>query len=257
MYMRFVRINIEPDRADDFERLYENRIAPALHDTEGCLFAGLMARRGPTEECISMTLWETAGDARRYEDSGLFETLLEEASTMIADSSEWRIRLSDDLTLQYSAIKEAPVVTASPVESASSDSVAPDVRSSEAYLRIVSAKLKPGEFDALAKVYREKIIPALAEVDGCRYAYLVRGMQEEDTALSVTLWDSQAQAEAYEQSGRFAELTNYVRPMLSDLLQWKMALSPKKRDRTTTSDDMTVEGYHVVTSDSFSTIGAQ
>lgn len=257
MYMRFVQLKIEPDRIDDFEKLYESRISPALDETEGCLFAGLMHRRGPTEECISMTLWETPDDARRYEESGLFETLLREADPMIADSAEWRIRLSNDLKLEYGPVKEAPVVSASPVESASSADAPAGVDAPETYLRIVSVRLKPGTFDELARVYEEQIVPALKQVDGCRYAYLVRGTQHADTALSITLWDSQSQAEAYEKSGRFAQLTMLVRPMLSDLLQWKMALAPKKRDRTTTSDDMTVEGYHVVTSDTFSRIAPQ
>jgi len=257
MYMRFVELKIEPDRIDDFESLYEHRISPALHNTPGCLFAGLMHRRGPTEECISMTLWESPEDARRYEESGLFETLLREADPMIADSAEWRIRLSSDLTLEYGPVKEAPVVTASSVRSASAPGVPTDVEAHETYLRIVSAKLKRGTFDNLARVYEERIVPALREVEGCRYACLVRGMQEEDSALSITLWDSQSRAEAYEESGRFAELTMLIRPMLSELLQWKMALGTKKRDRTTTSDDLSVEGYHVVTSDTFSRIHAQ
>jgi heme-degrading monooxygenase HmoA len=252
MFMRFVQLNIETERLDDFERLYRERIAPALNGTPGCLFAGLMNRHGLTEECVSMTLWDTAEDARRYEESGLFEELLAEADPMISDSSEWRIRLSDDLRLEYGPVKEAPVVTVSSVRSASSESLPEDIRPDETYLRIVSARVQPGQFDALAKVYEEKIIPALASVDGCRYAYLVRGMQESDQALSITLWDSQSHAEAYEQSGRFADLVRLVRPMFSELLQWKMSLSPKKQDSTATSEDLTVEGYHVVTTDSFS-----
>ena len=257
MFMRFVQIKIEPDRLADFESLYERRIAPALQETNGCLFASLMNRHGMSEECVSMTLWETAADARQYEESGLFDTLLREADPMISHSAEWRIRLSDDLRLEYGPVKKAPIVTASPVQSASSGSAPTVGASTETYLRIVSAKLKPGMFDTMAKVYEEEVIPALAEVDGCRYAYLVRGMQGEDTALSVTLWDSQAQAEEYERSGKFAELTRLVRPALSELLQWKMSLSPKKRDRIATSDDIVVEGYHVVTSDTFSPIGAR
>jgi heme-degrading monooxygenase HmoA len=255
MYLRFVQLKIEPDRIDDFERLYEHRISRALQDTEGCLFAGLLHRRGPTEECISMTLWETPGDAKRYEDSGLYETLLREADPMIADSAEWRIRLSSDLRLEYGPVKEAPVVTASSVESERTSEVPSEVADDDTYLRIVSARVKSGAFDELARVYEEQIVPALKKVDGCRYAYLVRGMQEEDMALSITLWDSQSQAEAYEQGGRFGDMMRLIRPMLSELLQWKMALSPQKQDEIATSDDVTIEGYHVVTSDTFSHIG--
>ena len=76
-------------------------------------------------------------------------------------------------------------------------------------------------------------------------------MQDENEALSVTLWDSKDKADAYEQSGRYAQLLDKATPMLSSLLQWKMALDPSQQASVATSDDMTVAGYHVVTGESF------
>ena len=63
--------------------------------------------------------------------------------------------------------------------------------------------------------------------------------------------DSKEQADAYEQSGRYAQLVDKVAPMLSSLLQWKMSLDPSRQATVATSDDLTVEGYHVVTGESF------
>ena len=85
---------------------------------------------------------------------------------------------------------------------------------------------------------------------GCLYTYLTQGVQE-DEILSVTLWNSKADADAYERSGRLDELTQLLEPMFSSLLQWKMSLDPSRQASVATSDDLTVEGYHVVTGEAF------
>lgn len=251
MYMRFVQHRVMPDAVSAFERFYENRIAPALSQTAGCLFASLVQNETSPDECVSMTLWNTPEDAEQYEQSGLFENLLSEARPFLADTSEWKIQLSDDFTLEYQPVKEEPSVQAFPIVTASSSTAPQDAAPAHMYLRIVSAKIRPGQFEALNKLYTEELIPALLAVDGCRYAYLVRGMHDDSVGLSVTLWDSKEQAEAYEKGGRFQELVAVAMPMLSSLYQWKLALDATKQATVATSDDLSVKGYHVVTGESF------
>ncbi len=251
MYMRFVYLRVKPEKVVAFETFYENRVTPTLHEMKGCLFASLMQSAAHPDECISMTLWNTPEDAQDYEQSGRYDALIKENEPYFSDSSEWRIQLSDDLTLEFKPVKEPPVVQAFPVATASAGTAPKEAAPSQMYLRIASAKIQPGKFEALKKVYTDEIIPALLATDGCRYAYLVGGMQDSLETLSVTLWDSKEQADAYEQSGRYAQLVDKVAPMLSSLFQWKMALDPSQRASVATSDDMTVEGYHVVTGESF------
>ena len=106
MYMRFVQLKIQPDKMAGFETFYETRIAPALRDSGGCLFAGLMNNSEHPSECISMTLWRNPQDVERYESGGLYATLLEEADPYLWHSTEWRVQLSDDLTLEYVPVEE-------------------------------------------------------------------------------------------------------------------------------------------------------
>ncbi len=249
MYMRFVHLRVKPEKMAAFEIFYENRVAPTLHEMKGCLFASLIQSEDHPDECISMTLWNTLEDAQDYEQSR-YDALIKENEPYLSDSSEWRIQLSDDLTLEFKPVKEPPVVQAFPVATASVDAAPTEAGSSLMYLRIVSAKLRPGQFEAFKQHYTEEVIPALLAQKGCRYAYLTRGMQD-DEILSVTLWDRKAYADAYELSGRFDQLIELAEPMLSSLFQWKMSLDPSRRATVATSDDLTVEGYHVVTGESF------
>ncbi len=249
MYMRFVHLRVKPEKMAAFEIFYENRVAPTLHEMKGCLFASLIQSEDHPDECISMTLWNTLEDAQDYEQSR-YDALIKENEPYLADSSEWRIQLSDDLTLEFKPVKEPPVVQAFPVATASVDAAPTGAGPAQMYLRIVSAKLRPGQFEAFKQRYTEEIIPALLAQKGCRYAYLTRGVGD-DEILSVTLWDSKAYAYAYDLSGRFDQLTQLLEPMLSSLFQWKMSLDPSRRATVATSDDLTVEGYHVVTVESF------
>lgn len=250
MYMRFVHLRVKPEAMAAFETFYEDRVAPTLHAMKGCLFASLIQSTAHPDECISMTLWNTPEDALAYEQSGRYDALLKENEPFLADASEWRIQLSDDLTLEFKPVKEPPAVQAFPVASASADAAPTGAVPAHMYLRIVSARLKPGQFEAFKQHYTEVVIPALLEQKGCRYAYLTRGV-DEDEILSVTLWDGKAYADAYEQSGRFDQLIELAEPMLSSLFQWKMSLDPSQQATVATSDDLTVEGYHIVTGEAF------
>ncbi len=251
MYMRFVYMQVKPEKMAAYETFYENRVAATLHGLKGCLFASLIQSEAHADECISMTLWNTPEDAQDYEQSGQYDALLKESDPYFSDSSEWRIQLSDDLTLEFKPVKEPPVVQAFPVATASAGTAPMEAAPAQMYLRIASVTVQPGKFETFKKVYTEELIPALLATDGCRYAYLIGDMQDSLEVLSVTLWDSKEKADAYEQSGRYAQLLDKATPMLSALFQWKMALDPSQQASVATSEDISVEGYHIVTGESF------
>jgi heme-degrading monooxygenase HmoA len=250
MFMRFVQLKIQPDQMAEFERFYMTRIEPALEATVGCLFVGLLSEPEQPSECVSMTLWRSPDDVQAYE-AGLYGKLLEEADQFFWHSTEWRVRLSDDLTLEYAPVKEPPEVEAYPIEAASGGGEPIDHASANMYLRVVTGNVLAGKMDALSERYRQVVIPALRSVDGCRYAYLAKGNADTDEVLSVTLWDSRSKAMEYERHGRFRELLAELQPMLSSVLQWQMTLNPSQKTREIASNDVHIEGYQVVTSDSF------
>lgn len=250
MFIRFVELRVQPDRMEGFERFYSTRVAPALKDTAGCLFAGLLSSPEHPSECVSMTLWDSPDAASRYEDSGLFATLFDEADQFMWKSAEWRIRLADDLTLQYEPAPEPPVVEAFPVEMDQGDETV-GLASANMYVRIVSGRVVPGQLDDLVTAYETEVAPALLETDGCRYVYLARGFEDPEEVLSITLWDSRAKAEEYEQRGKFETLLRKVSPMLASGIQWQMTLEQSRKSLETASDDGHVEGFQIVTSETF------
>ena len=252
MYMRLVQTKVKPNGLEIMKEHYDENILPTLQRTPGCLYACLMRSARQQEEIISLTLWETQTHADTYEKSGQFRQLLDGAKPFLADSSELKIQLTKDMTLEYAPVPEEPTVSSYSVSAASDTNTrTPNDQAPETYLRLVSVKLKPGKSDEYRQLYETEIIPALRSTKGCRHAYLTTADNEGTEAISITIWDHKTDAEAYERSGLFAQLLEKTKHLYSELFQWKLHLDHLHRGQSATSEDMKVQGYSVVTGRSF------
>jgi len=93
------------------------------------------------------------------------------------------------------------------------------------YMRLVHARYRPDSLPNIKKVYDEKIIPTLQKMRGCLFACLVRSDANIDEGISLTLWDTQENAESYVKSGIFQSSLEEIRPFLSDSSEWKVQLT--------------------------------
>jgi len=245
MYIRFVRVRVKPGMGPAYDRFYRSEVAPAVLENEGCLFAHLIQDEEEPCNFISLTFWRTPEDAARYQDGGPYTELVERHAPFLDDSSEWRMVLKEDLTLSYEPVKAEPEVESFDVAAATGEIVPEEVGLSHMYVRIVAGRAAPGKLQEFKKLYEAGVIPALMETEGCRYAYLMAGRDEEEV-MSVTLWDTRAHADAYEASGRYEELLAKVRPAMSSLAQWKMTLDSSRKSQTTTSEDVVVKGFRIL-----------
>jgi heme-degrading monooxygenase HmoA len=93
------------------------------------------------------------------------------------------------------------------------------------YLRLVQLKMKQEDDVLLPKLYADRILPSLQRVPGCLYACLIRSTSNREESMSLTLWESSQQADAYEMSGEFQRLMNDAHPYLDDASEWKVQLT--------------------------------
>ena len=77
----------------------------------------------------------------------------------------------------------------------------------------------------LTKQYGERIIAALGLMQGCRYAGLAQSVHSPERCISITLWDTPVQAEAYERSGVFGELLRESEIFFSPSVEYTIRLS--------------------------------
>jgi quinol monooxygenase YgiN len=251
MYMRLVHMKVKSDRLGEHHKMYDEEVIPALQKVPGCLFANLIESEDHPGDCISMTLWTTKDQAEQYGRSDKFKELLQQAAPFLADSSEWKIHLSEDLTLQYEEVKEEPVVDAYEVTAGERAEGASRKQSTALFIRIVSPQIREEKHEEFKNIYVNEILPALRQVKGCRYAYLTENAKEKNRIISLTIWDSKQDAEAYEQSGLFESLKTKIEHTFAEIYQWKMQLEKDSGGQVVTSEEMTVGGYKVVAGKSF------
>jgi quinol monooxygenase YgiN len=247
MFMRLLYLQAKSDDIDVLRSFYDAIVIPELQKIDGCLFAGLLQSNKDVREEISLTLWDTQKHAEDYEKSGIYKKLLEQARPLLAESAEWKIHLSEDLELQYKP--EDKDLDSGEFKVTVHERMKDDLikQHSEMYVRIVSHILQKDKIGDFRDIFSEKIIPSLQNTKGCRYAYLVESMHQTNEVISLSIWDSKADAEAYEKSGLFEQLIDKLRPTLSKFYQWKMALKKDSTKIVKTSEDLKISDYKVVT----------
>ena len=246
MFMRLVQLKVKSGRVESYQQFYRGRIIPTLEKVRGCRYAALIQSMQHPDECLSLTLWNGEEDALAYERAGVFDKLLAGTRPYLLESTESKLQLSEDLTLEYVPILTEPVVTGLPVAEGNGSPVSLEGRRSSMCVRILSLKLRPGKRAEFDTFYRNRVIPALRGVSGCLQIYLAERTDRADEVLSVTTWEKKEDAEAYEASGLFARLLESQRDTLSELYDWKMEEQKKTAGVLTTSEDPTVERFAII-----------
>jgi len=251
MYMRLVHAKYKPEELSQIQQVYNDKIIPRLQQTEGCLGVCVIISELHPDEGISMTLWKTKEHAEAYEKSGVYQELLDKVKPHLSDTAEWKVQLSEDLTLEYHPVTEEPVIKTYVAAAQMEKEIPPREKTHLMYVRIVSVGIQPGKMEEFKQIYTNEILPALKDLEGCGFAFMTENIEEKDTALCVTIWDSKQDAEAYENTGLFQMLKRKVEHTFSGFYQWKMALEKEFGGHVVTSKNFKVDIYSVVTGKSF------
>jgi heme-degrading monooxygenase HmoA len=245
MYMRLTQLKVKPEGIPNLGDAYRDHVIPRLQGIPGCRCANLLQNRSHPETVISLTLWDSAENAESYQRSKEFSEIMDDVEPYLAESTEWKIRLSEDLELEYAPVVEEPVVASYRIAARSNHGTSP-FGTGKMYTRIVSHNVQPGRIDEFEQIYREEILPVLHNTDGCSYAYLMQGAKSKNEMISITIWDSQEAAEQYESSGQYQACLSKLRHTFSQLYQWKMALERDRDVQVKTSEDVSLAHYTVV-----------
>ncbi len=246
MFLRTVQLRVSPDHLWNFRKQYEESVVPELQKAPGCLYVALVRAEEGEEEVLSLELWDGAESVEVHEPKSMFSSFVERTKELMADSSEYRVHLSPDMQLEYSAEPHQPVYRSFTVELHTDISRLLRGSAPMTFLRIVSVRIRPEMAEEFARIYERDIAPTLLDLPGCRFNLLVTNLQDRSEHLSLTLWDSPQDAGAYEQSGTFNRLTERVQHTFSMLYQWKLGIEREPGKQAATSDDLVVRTYYVL-----------
>jgi heme-degrading monooxygenase HmoA len=251
MFLRIVEATIRENKIRQLESTYREEVLPNLRETDGCLFAGLLQSTDRSGTYMSLTLWDLKDHIRDYTESGKFEENLEQVRPWLESSSEWKIQLSKEDTIEYVPAGNEHVVKSFPVDE-DRQKLSEKVTEGRSYLRVLSLKVKSGKEEEFKSIYHNEIQKELEKTEGCRLAFLVDNTTNDDEMLSFTIWDSLEAVSLYENEGIFKKLLNKVRHTLAELYQWKMALDSRGTPaKSVTSRDMDISKFTLVTGQAF------
>ena len=77
--------------------------------------------------------------------------------------------------------------------------------------RVAWGKVKPGTWQEYEQVYHDAILPETRSVKGLVFRELLQGVDDPNEGISLTLWESREDLDAYEQSGLYQGLVERAR----------------------------------------------
>jgi heme-degrading monooxygenase HmoA len=92
-------------------------------------------------------------------------------------------------------------------------------------MRLVQLNIELQYINEFRGAYKTEVIERLQKTPGCKFVGLIENGTEESEFISLTLWDTQEQAESYEKGGIYSELLDKLKPYLQNSSEWKIQLS--------------------------------
>jgi quinol monooxygenase YgiN len=117
------------------------------------------------------------------------------------------------------------------------------------FMRLVHLSIN-GEYEStFRQFYNTIVLPQLQNMEGCKMAGLIKSNTDKGQFISLTLWDEVKQAEEYEKSKVFENITEQVSQFLSETSEWKIQLSDDyKLEYKPASDTAVKKNYAVAVS---------
>lgn len=252
MYVRIVEASAKEGGREELESHYAGAILDSLEKADGCMFAALLRNATEQNHYVSMTIWKSEDHVHKYEQSGKFAKNLDRVRSVLEENSEWKVRLSEDHTIQFTPSRMQPKVKSFPV-AGRSGMPSGQIPIQYGYLRVLSLHVKPDHKDEFAGLYNEMILPELNRLEGFGHAFLVDNPEKEGEMISLSIWSNADSVDRYEQDGKFDELLAQVRHTFGDLYQWKADAEEKHPAiETVTSQDLDITRFVLITGRSFS-----
>ena len=178
MYIRLVWRSLRPGHWDDFERYYRDTYMSGTRDAEGIQRPELFRSTDNPDEGISLSLWDNLEDVVNFERSPARQELargLEEFYGPLAypRGDYW--------------VKHYEIVSPTPLS-----------ESRDGFLRLAGGKLRPGGWQEYQGFYWQTVGSSTQVTKGLRERQLLRGTEDPDEAISLSIWDTLDDMRSYE-----------------------------------------------------------
>ncbi|MGA7160786.1 MAG: hypothetical protein WBZ48_07275 [Bacteroidota bacterium] len=237
-------------RAEESERnaeTYARSVLTALRSTHGCAFASLLQNAVNAQECISLTIWNSRKDSEEYEKSGLYVRLVDSLRPFFAESTEWKLGLSEDLSLEYTPIQIEPTVERFEESVAGSDNIS-KLKAKPFAAHILTLTIQEGQSRAFEPIFSSEIHPKYTMHKGFIDIIVVR---EHHKFRIISFWDETVDIESSSGVHSISYLLESIYKILPSFVRWKVSHSGAVH-LTASSEDFKATVYRCLTAEWFS-----
>lgn len=219
MFLRMVTHAIRSSEAEQMAEIYHRTVITALRTTPGCVFAALLQNTANAQECISLTIWNAPKDSYDYEESGLFRQLVNTLRPFFVESNEWKLELSEDLSLEYTPIQSEPTVE----RYNESDEGAKEIAARKAIpfaVQILTLSVQEEKIQEFRTIFSSEIHPKFKTHKGFIDLILVRQDREFHV---ISFWDETVDIQSASGIHSINDLLRSIHSILPSFIRWKVS----------------------------------
>jgi heme-degrading monooxygenase HmoA len=246
MFLRLVQHLVKTEYTVQLSATYERMILTGLRSTHGCVFASLLQNIDDPRECVSLTIWDSQQAASVYEVSGLFPELLSSLRPYFIESEDWELKLSDDLSIEYSPIQIDPSIKG--YDEQTEKEGIPKFYTTPYAAKIITLTVQPEKIQEFQDIFASKIVQKFKSQKGFIHMILLRKSNEFNI---ISFWDETIDLNPSMGESSLDVFARSIFEILPSTVQWQVS-HKASRTNYAASDEIKASVYRCLTGEWFS-----
>lgn len=246
MFLRMVTHAIRGGESEAMAETYGRTVIAALRTVPGCSFASLLQNTADPQECVSLTLWKSPADSVRYEESGRYTELVDALRPYFIESTEWKLELSADLSLEYTPIPIEPTVERFAESLAGSERIV-RMKAAPFAVHVLTFPVTEEKEGAFTSLFAAEVQPNYRSHKGFIDLIMVRHRREYHI---ISFWDERVDLMAPDGPDSLMTLMRTVERMMPSFVRWQVS-HPSALHLSASSEGVGAKTYRCLTASWF------
>ena len=232
MFLRMVSMNIREEHSIKIAEEYDKNIISALRHQPGCEFASLLQNIHDPKDCISLTIWDSKEGTEEYEKSGVFKKLVESLRSFYEESNEWELKLTDDLSIDYTPIQLDPSLKQFTDDDTAKDYIQ-KFNVTPYAAKIITLSVQPDKIQEFEQIFISKIIPKFKLQKGFIHIILLRKEHEFNI---ISFWDETVDLTGSTGENSLDSLVRNIFSLLPSSVRWQVSHKASSKNIATSEE---------------------
>lgn len=247
MFLRMVTHAVRREESERMALTYSQSVVSALRTTKGCVFAALIQNISNHQECVSLTIWNSQQESFDYEASGLYRQLVDALRPHFMESTEYKLELSADLSLEYTPIQSEPTIERFNESVAGSEKIT-RMKAMPFAVQILTLSVQEEKIGEFESIFAAEIHPKYTTHKG--FIDLIMLKQQREYHI-ISFWDETVDIQSPSGIHSINELLTSINNVLPSFIRWKVSHA-RPVSTSASSEDMKAAVYRCLVGEWFS-----